>query len=273
MSDAANGENGWQISWDAPLRTARAQAAALTSTTDAVCRLDREWRFTLVNAAAERLLGHPASDLVDHCVWDVFPDWVGRDLYEALHEAVEHRVPVSLFTLEARWRRWFEVRAFPDATGLSVFFRDVDELRRTAQEQAARTELLRAALEVSPAGTVLLDAEGTILATNRQWYAFGERKGEARELRAPGTSYHDAALRHVTPFDARTLQRGSRRSPRAPRTPSPTTARFRSRGSWSGSTSRPPGSTTPGGWWSPTPTSPTGSGPRRPRCGAPGTTT
>ena len=28
---------------------------------------------------------------------------------------------------------------------------------------------------------------------------FGERKSEARELRAPGTSYHDAALRHVTP--------------------------------------------------------------------------
>ncbi|SDM11237.1 PAS domain S-box-containing protein/diguanylate cyclase (GGDEF) domain-containing protein [Geodermatophilus siccatus] len=208
MHDAADGEDDWQISWDAPLRTARAQAAALTSTTDAVCRVDREWRFTLVNAAAERLLGHPASDLVGRSVWDVFPDWVDRDLYEALHEAVEHRAPVSLFTLEARWRRWFEVRAFTDATGLSVFFRDADDLRRMAQEQAARTELLRAALEVSPAATVLLDADGTILATNRQWFAFGERKGEARELRAPGTSYHDAALRHVTPFDARTIHRG-----------------------------------------------------------------
>ncbi|MGY1705311.1 hypothetical protein ACI79C_12085 [Geodermatophilus sp. SYSU D00697] len=41
MPDAANGEEDWQISWDAPLRTARAQAAALTSTTDAVCRVDR----------------------------------------------------------------------------------------------------------------------------------------------------------------------------------------------------------------------------------------
>ncbi len=57
---------------------------------------------------------------------------------------------MSLFTLEAQWQRWFEVRAFPDATGLSVFFRDVDEFRQTAQAQAARAELLRAALEVSP---------------------------------------------------------------------------------------------------------------------------
>jgi diguanylate cyclase (GGDEF)-like protein/PAS domain S-box-containing protein len=208
LREAQNGEDEWRVSWDAPLRTARAQDAALASTTDAVCRVDREWRFTLVNAAAERLLGHPASDLIDQRVWDLFPRWVDRDLYRSLHEAVEHRAPVSLVTLEAQWRRWFEVRAFPDATGLSVFFRDVDEFRRTAQEHAARTELLRAALEVSPAATVLLDADGTILATNRQWFAFGERKGEAPELRAPGTSYHDAALRHVTPFDARTIHRG-----------------------------------------------------------------
>ncbi|MGY1762424.1 putative bifunctional diguanylate cyclase/phosphodiesterase [Geodermatophilus sp. SYSU D00779] len=208
MTDAADSEDDGRISWEAPLRTARAQAAALTSTTDAVCRVDREWRFTLVNAAAERLLGRPASDLVDRSVWDVFPDWVDRDLYRALHEAVAHRVPVSLFTLEARWQQWFEVRAFPDATGLSVFFRDVDEFRRMAQEQAARTELLRAALEVSPAATVLLDTDGTILGTNRQWFAFGERMGEARELRAPGASYHDVLSRHITPFDARTIHRG-----------------------------------------------------------------
>ncbi len=151
MPDAENGEEQWRVAWDAPLRTARAQNAALASTTDAVCRVDREWRFTLVNAAAERLLGHPASDLIDQRVWDLFPRWVDRDLYRSLHEAVEHRTPVSLSTLEAQWQRWFEVRAFPDATGLSVFFREVDEFRRMAQEQAARTELLRAALEVSPA--------------------------------------------------------------------------------------------------------------------------
>ena len=55
MPDAAISEDDRQISWDAPLRTARAQAAALTSTTDAFCRVDRQWRFTFVNAASERL--------------------------------------------------------------------------------------------------------------------------------------------------------------------------------------------------------------------------
>jgi diguanylate cyclase (GGDEF)-like protein/PAS domain S-box-containing protein len=208
VPDVEHGEEQWRVSWDAPLRTARAQAAALTSTTDAVCRVDREWRFTFINVAAERLLGHPASDLIGQRVWDVFPRWVGRDLYQSLHEAVAQGQPVSLVSLEEQWQRWFEVRAFPDHTGLSVFFRDVDEFRRAAEEQAARTELLRAALEVSPAATVLLDADGTILATNREWLAFGERKGEAAELRAPGTSYHDAALRHVTPFEARAIRSG-----------------------------------------------------------------
>jgi diguanylate cyclase (GGDEF)-like protein/PAS domain S-box-containing protein len=205
---ARNDEDLGEVSWEAPLQSARAQAAALTSTTDAVCRVDRNWCFTFVNAATERLLGHPAGELIGRRVWDLFPHWVDRDLYRSLHEAVEQQQPVSLFTLEALWQRWFEVRAFPDRAGVSVFFRDVDEFRRAAEEQAARTELLRAALEVSPAATVLLDADGTLLATNRQWFVFGERKGEAPALRAPGTSYHDAVLRHVTPADARTIREG-----------------------------------------------------------------
>ena len=180
----------------------------LRSTSDAVCHVDRGWRFTFLNAAAERLLGRPGSDLLGARVWDEFPRWTGGELYRSLHRAVEQREPVRLVSFDEHWQRWFEVRAFPDGAGLSVFFRDVDTDLRAVQERTAESELLRAVLEVYPSATVLLDADGTILATNRQWYAFGERKGEPPELRSVGTNYHEAAARHISAADAAAVRRG-----------------------------------------------------------------
>jgi diguanylate cyclase (GGDEF)-like protein len=182
--------------------------APLRFTSDAVCRVDRDWRFTFLNAAAERLLGRASGELLGRRVWDEFPRWAGGELYQGLHGAVEQREPVRLVSFDQHWQRWFEVRAFPDTAGLSVFFRDVDADLRSVQERTAESELLRSVLEVYPSATVLIDGDGTILATNRQWYAFGERKGEPAELRSVGTNYHVAAARHISAADAGALRRG-----------------------------------------------------------------
>jgi diguanylate cyclase (GGDEF)-like protein len=190
------------------MASAEHREAPLRFTSDAICRVDQDWRFTFLNAAAERLLDHAAAELLGHRVWDEFPHWEGGDLYQSLQRAVEQREPVRLVSFDQHWQRWFEVRAFPDDDGLSVFFRDVDAELRSAHERTAESELLRAMLEVYPSATVLIDADGTILATNRQWYALGERKGEPAELRSAGTNYHEAAARHISAADAEALRRG-----------------------------------------------------------------
>jgi diguanylate cyclase (GGDEF)-like protein len=150
----------------------RARATeALTSISEAVYFLDREDRFTWVNAAAERLLERPAGELVGRRLWEAFPGLAGSPLYRAYCTARATRRAQHLEFFYDPLDRWFEVRAYPDVDGLVVFFRDVHERRTLDEERAAESSLIRAVLDALPSRTAILDADGTILTTNTAWAA------------------------------------------------------------------------------------------------------
>ncbi|MGY2068002.1 SpoIIE family protein phosphatase [Blastococcus sp. SYSU DS0619] len=101
--------------------------------------LDREWRFTYVNAEAERVLGGSREDMLGGVVWELFPAAVGSDFerhYRAAVSTGRERVFEAYYPppLDAL----FEVRAWPTPDGLSVSFLDVTE-RRAAEDRARRS--------------------------------------------------------------------------------------------------------------------------------------
>ncbi|MCA0146991.1 SpoIIE family protein phosphatase [Blastococcus sp. LR1] len=101
--------------------------------------LDREWRFTYVNAEAERVLGASREELHSGVLWELFPAAVGSDFerhYRAAVELGSERMFEAYYP--APLDAWFEVRAWPTPDGLSVSFLDVTE-RRAAEEQARRS--------------------------------------------------------------------------------------------------------------------------------------
>ncbi|TFV48924.1 GAF domain-containing protein [Blastococcus sp. TF02A-35] len=101
--------------------------------------LDREWRFSYVNAEAERVLGASREDLLGGVVWDLFPAAVGSDFERSYRAAVSTgRQQMFEAHYPAPLDAWFEVRAWPTPDGLSVSFLDVTE-RRAAEEQARRS--------------------------------------------------------------------------------------------------------------------------------------
>jgi PAS domain S-box-containing protein len=124
---------------------AASTARLLETMTDAFFRLDREWQFAYVNRQAERMLLRGREELLGRGIWDEFPEAVGGPFQRHYERAVATGQQVTFESWFAPLRSWFEVRASPDAEGLSVFFHDVDARKRAEEEReraAARLALL-----------------------------------------------------------------------------------------------------------------------------------
>ncbi|PWW21844.1 GAF domain-containing protein [Geodermatophilus normandii] len=101
--------------------------------------LSPDWRFTHLNAEAERLLGRRREDLLGEVIWDAFPAAVSSLFEESYRRAVLTREPVSFEAYyPAPLDGWYELRAWPTTDGLSVYFLEVTD-RVRAQEELRRT--------------------------------------------------------------------------------------------------------------------------------------
>jgi len=179
---------------DAAMLAARAQTV-LQSTSDGVFFLDRAWRFTYLNAAAERLFDRGPGELLGLGVWDEFPAAVGSRSEIEYRRALDTGATVTFDDYYAPLATMFEVRAFPDENGLAVFFRAVDDDRRLRKQQEAHTQLTRAILDSLPAHTAVLTMDGTITTTNEPWDVFGARAGGDPALWTAGINYLEVCRR------------------------------------------------------------------------------
>jgi PAS domain S-box-containing protein len=64
-------------------------ATLLDRVSDAVATLDRAWRVTYLNAAAERLAQQPRAALLGRTVWEAFPPAVGSAFERKCRRALE----------------------------------------------------------------------------------------------------------------------------------------------------------------------------------------
>jgi hypothetical protein len=63
-------------------------------------------------------------------IWDEFPDMVDSIIDSKFHQAVEKQETVSFEYFYSPISCFFEMRAHPSYTGLSVFFLDITEKKR-----------------------------------------------------------------------------------------------------------------------------------------------
>ena len=118
--------------------------------------LDRSWRFTYVNAEAERLLGRPRDELLGGVLWELLPGTVGSD-FERYYTAALETGQATVFEAyyPAPLDGWYELRVWPSPEGLGVYFLDI-----TAQRAARAGAALLA--EATAAVTDTLDREEAV---------------------------------------------------------------------------------------------------------------
>ncbi|MFZ9387514.1 MAG: PAS domain S-box protein [Chitinophagaceae bacterium] len=101
---------------------------------DGFYSLDNEWRFTYVNEYMYELTGKTPGELMGHTIWEAFPDVVNTPAHEALTFAVREQKQQAIDFYFPPLGKWFSSQLYPSPTGISVFFRDVSEVKNAEME-------------------------------------------------------------------------------------------------------------------------------------------
>lgn len=123
--------------------------------------LDADWRFSYVNAEAEKLIGRGLDDVAGQTLWEAFPAAVGSEIEESYRAAVASGESVSFETYYPEpLNGWYDVRAQPVGDGLAVYFLEITDRRRAQERAHVSGEQLALLAQVSNAlaGTLTTDA-------------------------------------------------------------------------------------------------------------------
>ncbi|MDQ2824464.1 MAG: response regulator [Verrucomicrobiota bacterium] len=121
--------------------SARTMTGILENTTDGFFAVDEEWKFTYVNPEAEALLGRKRDELIGKGLWEQFPELNGSPFEQNYRRVLAAGTPIEFEASDSTGKIWFEMHAYPSAGGLSVFFRDVSERKRTEDERLTTSKL------------------------------------------------------------------------------------------------------------------------------------
>lgn len=106
------------------------KASILESIGDAFFAVDKAWTVTYWNNMAETKLQMPRSAIIGKNLWEVYRDAKGLEFYKQYNEALAENRPVHFQEYYPRLNMWVDVSAYPSEAGLSVYVRDLTELRK-----------------------------------------------------------------------------------------------------------------------------------------------
>ncbi|MEG3955692.1 PAS domain-containing protein [Microcoleus sp. herbarium2] len=140
----------------------------IESITDAFIALDSQWRYTYVNATAEKLLSRSRNELLGRSIWEVFaPERESNSrIYQEFHRVVSEQVSVKFEEFSPSLQMYIEVSAYPAAEGLTAYWSDISDRKRTEEELRQKNAILNLINESAPTPIFVKDREGRIIYAN-----------------------------------------------------------------------------------------------------------
>ena len=135
----------------------------LESISDSFFALDENWQFTYVNQAAETLLGYRPGELLGRELWEEFPGLIGSEFEQIYRRVVSDRIPLSITAFYPDHARWYEVRAYPAAKGITLYFTNVTDRIQLERDRERLLQQAQSAREAAEQANRLKDEFLTVL--------------------------------------------------------------------------------------------------------------
>jgi PAS domain S-box-containing protein len=142
---------------------------------DQVISLDRQWHYTHINEKVVEVTGLAKAELLGHSIWEVFPDLVGTQFYQQLHQALATQSITHFEYYYPARHQWFDNWVYPSPTGLTLLVSDISHFKQAQESLQLHTHILESIAE----GVVISDENGLIVFSNAMFERmFGYAQGE-----------------------------------------------------------------------------------------------
>lgn len=131
--------------------------------TDGFVALDRDWRYTYINRRGAEFFGRRPEDLIGKHIWTEFPEGMGQPFQLAYERAMTAQVPIQIEEYYAPWDRWFENRIYPSPEGISIFYQEITERKRSEAKLQENERRLRIALNAGHMGIFDWDVVNNVI--------------------------------------------------------------------------------------------------------------
>jgi two-component system cell cycle sensor histidine kinase/response regulator CckA len=123
------------------VESAQTMTNILEKTTDGFFAVDSEWKLTYFNAEAENMWGRKREEILGGVLWEEFPALIGSIFQTNYEKVMADHVAIEFEAVDASGKTWYDVHAYPSNGGVSVFFRDISERKKSETERLTTSKL------------------------------------------------------------------------------------------------------------------------------------
>lgn len=130
---------------------------------DGFFTVNGDWEYTYVSEEGARLADESRENIRGQCIWDVFPELAASAFEDALRSAMQNREAEQLEAYYPPHESWYDVRVYPTENGISIYFREVTNIRELDQQFEAIFNNKYTFMGLTGPDGTLIEANKTVL--------------------------------------------------------------------------------------------------------------
>src|SRR3954469_18692690 len=123
------------------VESARTMTNVLEKTTDGFFAVDSDWKLTYINAEAETMVHCKREDALGSVLWEQLPWLIGTVFQSNFERVMADRVAIEFEAVDPAGKIWYDVHAYRSNGGVSAFFRDISERKKSESERLTTSKL------------------------------------------------------------------------------------------------------------------------------------